>query len=225
MNPHSIGSLFIIMILSMSLYSQKKTEQKYIFKDLDGKVISKEVFQKKYKDTIIYSREYTMTRENGKSVFTLQPKSAGNLNQKLNQEFIKRFSFKKMPEFNITDVNGINYDNESLKGKKVVLNFWFAKCAPCIKEIPELNRLVKKYSNNSNVVFIAITFDNQDTNKVFLNKTEFKYNQVVDQKELIRKMGVVNYPTNMVIDEEGKIIFIQSGYVDNIKDLIDEKLK
>lgn len=107
----------------------------------------------------------------------------------------------------------------------MVLNFGFAKCAPCIKEIPELNSLAKKYADNPNVVFITVTFDDENTSRLFLSQNEFIYNQVVCQKQLVNEMGIVSYPTNMVIDESGKIVFIKVGYIDNIKALLEEHLR
>lgn len=123
--------------MCLSIHSQEKKEHKYVFKDIDGKVISQEAFEEKYKDTITYNREYTMTRENGTSVFTLQPKSVGELNQKFTEAFIEKFSFKEMPEFNFTDLTGNSYTKENLKGKK-----W---CLTLV--LPNVLHVLRKYRN------------------------------------------------------------------------------
>ena len=49
--------------------------------------------------------------------------------------------------FSVTDINGNNYSLESLKGKVVVINFWFVECKLYIMEMPELNKIVEKYKN------------------------------------------------------------------------------
>lgn len=49
------------------------------------------------------------------------------------------------PPFSVTDINGNEYSLESLKGKIIVLNFWFVECKPCVQEMPELNELVEIY--------------------------------------------------------------------------------
>src|SRR6185312_613814 len=51
------------------------------------------------------------------------------------------------PDFTVADLNGKMYKLSDLKGKTVVLNFWFTTCAPCVTEMPELNRLIEKYKN------------------------------------------------------------------------------
>jgi len=50
---------------------------------------------------------------------------------------------KPVTNFEFKDMNGNLYTLASLKGKVVVLNFWFSTCVPCIEEVPELNMLVE----------------------------------------------------------------------------------
>ena len=59
----------------------------------------------------------------------------------------------KYADLSLTTIDGEKYDTTSLKGKVVVLNFWFVDCPPCRKEIPELNKLVKKYDKKRHCFF------------------------------------------------------------------------
>ncbi|TAF59519.1 MAG: TlpA family protein disulfide reductase [Cytophagales bacterium] len=61
----------------------------------------------------------------------------------------------------------------SLKGKVVVLNFWGTYCVPCIKEMPELNDLKKRFSYSSDVVFLAPTRDNAAKLAGFFKEKQF----------------------------------------------------
>jgi len=76
-------------------------------------------------------------------------------------------------------------------------------------EIPELNKIASKYKK-SGVVFLAITFD--DKNKVtnFLKEHPFYYTPISDSK-LVRKYGISGFPTSILIDKEGKIMFKKTG--------------
>ncbi|RIL10558.1 MAG: hypothetical protein DCC75_04105 [Proteobacteria bacterium] len=47
---------------------------------------------------------------------------------------------------------------EDLKGRVVVVDFWASWCKPCLKELPNLNRLAGEYST-SEVVVVALTSD------------------------------------------------------------------
>ena len=45
------------------------------------------------------------------------------------------------PAFDLPTLSGDRLDQNQLKGKPTVINFWFTRCAPCIDEIPVLNAL------------------------------------------------------------------------------------
>jgi peroxiredoxin len=127
-------------------------------------------------------------------------------------------------EFVTTNLNGEKISLTNLKGKIVVLNFWFTTCQPCISEIPELNKLVKKYKNQ-NVAFIAVTFNKEiDLNKFFSNH-KFDFTIVADL-DLIKQYKVDSYPTSMIIDKNGEIIFRKVGvYTEEIDTKIGLLLK
>ncbi len=113
------------------------------------------------------------------------------------------------PAFNLISLDGKKFDLASLRGKVVVLNFWFTGCPPCLTEIPKLNELVEKFQNQE-VVFIAPTWDNETVLQNFLKKTTFKYNVVANAGDIILGSysdgtGNVAMPTHMIIDKEGNI--------------------
>ena len=55
--------------------------------------------------------------------------------------------------------NGSNTNLDKLNGNWIVINYWADWCAPCIKEIPELNEFAKE--NNDLLVF-TFNFDQLD---------------------------------------------------------------
>lgn len=121
------------------------------------------------------------------------------------------FIGKTAPNFTVKDLNDNDISIESTKGKIVVLNFWFTSCKPCIDEIPELNKVYKKYKNNINVVFASITFDKKEKVEAFLKKYPIKYPVVSDAKEVCDLFKVFGYPTNIVIDKNGNYYTHLSG--------------
>ena len=52
--------------------------------------------------------------------------------------------------------NGANTNLANLNGNWVVINYWADWCAPCIKEIPELNALNEKHKDNLKVFFFYL---------------------------------------------------------------------
>ncbi|MBS1579924.1 MAG: TlpA family protein disulfide reductase [Bacteroidetes bacterium] len=118
----------------------------------------------------------------------------------------------KIHPFKDKDIEGNKFSIKDLKGKIVVLNFWFVGCPPCKAEIPDLNRIVDKYKDNTDVVFIAIALDEAYAINEFLKTTPFKYH-IIDNGRYIANgnYGITSYPTHVVIDKEGVIRFHTSG--------------
>jgi peroxiredoxin len=117
---------------------------------------------------------------------------------------------KKAFPFTVKDINGKKYSLEKLKGKVVVLNFWFVECKPCVMEIPELNNLVDKYKDKD-VVFIGFSTNDKAKIKSFTKKATFKYNLVADSKEIADFFEVFAFPTHFVIDKNSVISFYAPG--------------
>ena len=120
---------------------------------------------------------------------------------------------KPLPDFVFKDILGNTYTPEDIKGKVVVINFWFMSCAPCIEEMPELNKLVEEYENNNDVLFLALTLDEKGSmlNK-FLETNVFNYNIVPDSKDYImKKLQVPSFPTHIVLDKNSNVMFTFVG--------------
>lgn len=130
-------------------------------------------------------------------------------------------------DFRLTDSTGKQWHLSELKGKIVVLNFWFTSCAPCIQEMPELNRLAKEYKDKE-VVFLGLTFNNQVQVDKFLKNRKFEYTILSNSKEVDKQYKVTSWPTSMVIDTNGTIKFITNSSPkihEDLKAVIDSLLK
>lgn len=109
-----------------------------------------------------------------------------------------------------SDLLGNTYSLDQLKGKLIVINFWFVECKPCVMEIPDLNQLVEKYKNKD-VVFLGIALSNKDKIQSFLKSKPFKYNIIPDAQDIASKYNILSYPTHMIIDKNSIVIYTNSG--------------
>jgi peroxiredoxin len=142
---------------------------------------------------------------------------------------------KKVPSFNFVSFNGDTISSEQLKGKIVVLNFWFIDCHPCIAEISGMNRLVKEYGNN-NIEFLAITWETiKRIKENFLTKYKLDFKIIPEAMKYIEKGNGLGYPTTYILDTQGFIREVWSGgkisddagkiYYEKAKPVIDSLLK
>lgn len=133
---------------------------------------------------------------------------------------------KPLPDFVFKDILGNTYTPEDIKGKVVVINLWFISCAPCIEEMPELNKLVKEYENNDAVLFLALALDEKGPRlNTFLETHVFNYNIVPDSQDyIIKKLQTNSFPTHIVLDKNSNVVFTLSGFTPGVGELIKSSI-
>jgi len=95
---------------------------------------------------------------------------------------------------------------EKWRGKYVLLNIWATWCAPCRKEMPDLDELKTHFKDkNFDVVAISIDRGSNTKPKRFLEKIGVKnidlYND--PKNSLIGPLRVLGMPTTLLINPEG----------------------
>lgn len=124
------------------------------------------------------------------------------------------------PDFEGTTVTGKKVSLSSLKGKIVVINFWFVGCRPCEEEMPLLNELTRTYKNRDDIVFLSFAKTEEQKVKDFLEKNTFLYQTVASAKAIAEKYNVMAYPTQFVLDKTGIIRSTSIGGRDDIDKLL-----
>lgn len=127
----------------------------------------------------------------------------------------KNWVGQKIPDYSFIATNGLELNSGNLKGKVVVFNFWFTTCGGCLKEIPELNKLVNKYSKNDNVVFIAPALNDTYTINAFLEDKAFFY-KCTEGGDYINTLGLSGFPTHIVVNKNGIVKWVQMGSNKNV---------
>lgn len=128
------------------------------------------------------------------------------------------------PVFSVKDIQGNKKSLNSLKGKIIILNFGFIECKPCVREMPELNNLVKKYKND-NVEFIGFSGNGSMQINSFLKEQDFLYNIVPNSKSVIKDYRISSYPTNIIIDQNAKVVYVTKGLKPTTVNEIEEVIK
>ena len=112
-----------------------------------------------------------------------------------------------MPEFRFKDLNGNLYTKDNTIGNILVIECWYTQCTTCIEEFPKINDLYDRYEGHDDVIFLSLAFEKSAKLKKFLSKIEFRYPAVANQKEFMKnKLGIIQYPTHIIVDEYGTIV-------------------
>ena len=110
---------------------------------------------------------------------------------------------EKFPDFRLEQLGGGKINGKQLTGHYALINFYFAHCAPCRDEIPDLNALAMAHKN---MKFVALTFDSKDVAREFVSDTQFAWPIAPDAMAFIRKVGVQVYPAFVLLDPKGVVV-------------------
>ena len=116
-----------------------------------------------------------------------------------------------VPKFDIPDIDAKWVNTEELKGKVIVLNFWFIGCVGCMDEIPKLSALADKFDGNDDVVFLAIANNTPQQLRAYLRANKFNYRHIGQGLALVKLFEFSGYPKNIVVGRDGKIVYWRSG--------------
>jgi len=122
------------------------------------------------------------------------------------------------PDWKLPQLSGTELRLKDLKGKIVVMDFWYKACAPCQKQMIDLQSLHEKFDKNK-VVFVGVnTKDDPEKDKLelFLQKRKITINTVYKGKSIEPLYNVYSSPALFVIDQQGKIILAIDGYSDSL---------
>ncbi len=114
--------------------------------------------------------------------------------------------------FHLTDVQGQRHTLERHRGKWIVLNVWATWCAPCIKEMPELEAL--SHSRDDVVVLgLAADGDSLPNIRRYAELLHVTYPIVAGNEATMKEFKVNAYPTTLLFDPEGKLVMTRLGQV------------
>ena len=112
--------------------------------------------------------------------------------------------------------NRDKHDISEFRGKFILINFWALWCAPCVKEMPALDRL-KKFLQNKDFEIITLATGKNSTSKVndfFEEKNLIFLKRYFDSKsEFAKASGIKVLPTTLMINYEGKEVARVEGTI------------
>jgi peroxiredoxin len=203
-------------------YYNVRLSQDFIGLDIDSTTIDKATFLNKLMtENVVAFKKKIFRGQSVYQLFKLNSKEADIQSTSKQMAATEKEHFKmegtQIPEFNFTDLNGKAYNPSSVKGKIMVLKCWFIHCVACVKEFPELNKLVIEYQGRNDMLFISLALDDKESLLKFLETKEFKYATVPEMKNyMVNKLKITQYPTHLLIDRNGKIMKV----VNRIDDLV-----
>jgi peroxiredoxin len=118
-------------------------------------------------------------------------------------------------EMTFDAVDGRTVRMADLKGKVVLIDFWSTDCAPCLREMPDLNRLLAKYEAQG-LELVGITLDSdRQTLQRCLEKQKISWPQYYDPagqtNRLVQQFGITSTPVVWLVDRHGLLRDLSGG--------------
>ena len=116
---------------------------------------------------------------------------------------------KPAPDFTVTTFGGRVVKLADLKGDVIILNFWATWCAPCRRELPELERYFEAYNKYGFQVLAIATEDSVPEN---LLRPLALHLRIPFIKHLTGPYHALEgVPTNYIIDRSGTLVYARAG--------------
>lgn len=113
------------------------------------------------------------------------------------------------PATPIATADGQETSLAAFQGRVVLLNFWATWCAPCVREMPSLDRLQARLgSEGLEVVAVSEDFAGLDLVEPFFERLKLENLAIYLDSDgaLSRAFGIAGLPTTLLIDRQGRVV-------------------
>lgn len=120
------------------------------------------------------------------------------------------------PQTEFLDPDGQNVTLAQFEGKPVLVNLWATWCAPCVQEMPTLDRLAEREGDKLQVVALSQDVGGPEKVDAFFEKRRFTMLEAWrDPKmQIMSDMKIEILPTTILFDAEGREVWRVTGQED-----------
>ena len=121
------------------------------------------------------------------------------------------------PGWTLYTPDGKRMSLTQLKGKVVLMDFYFIGCFGCMLSLKPLNNLYEKYKGKNFVIASLTERDSKQSVLEFEKNYRLKYPGYINAADVVKAYHVKGFPTFYYIDKEGKIANVHVGYGDDFE--------
>jgi peroxiredoxin len=119
------------------------------------------------------------------------------------------------PDFTVPAIPSGSLDSRKYHQHVVVLNFWATWCAPCVEEIPSLEKFAERMQPQGVVVLGVSVDEDRKALQEFIGKYGITYAIGLDpDRSLSGRFGTFKFPETYILDRHGRVAEKLVGAID-----------
>lgn len=122
---------------------------------------------------------------------------------------------QQAPDFDLPTLQGDRLSSSDLRGRVLLLDFWSITCPPCLRSLPELNRLVKRFADEPVTVLGIHTQGGPRWHGAVAAETadmKLRFPVLLDAGSLVSDRYKIRVlPTTVLVDRRGRIRRVWRG--------------
>jgi len=137
-----------------------------------------------------------------------------------------------LPGTQIKDVNTgkkIAFNETFEKGKITLVSFWATWCVPCKKEIKNIREKMAGWKQEADFNFVTVSVDESRAEglvRSYAKSQGWDFPYYIDpNSDLKRSLNFQTVPFTMIIDKDGKVAYMHSGYEEGGENEVFAKIK
>lgn len=130
---------------------------------------------------------------------------------------IARYLNRPAPQWMAGDFDSRVHSLKGYQGKVIVLDFWYRGCGWCVKAMPQMKALAKRFAGKPVVVLGANIDPQEEDARLVIEAMDLPYPNLKAAK-LPDQFGIRGYPTVIVIDRAGVVRDYRVGYAADLEE-------
>lgn len=144
---------------------------------------------------------------------------------------LKPYAGEATPPLRLKDLEGRTHDLADYRGQVVMVQFWATYCAPCIKEMPSMQRLAAKLAGRPFRILAVNMGETEAEVRAFVKRVSVDFTILMDgDGQALAAWKVFVAPSTFIVDRSGRIRYTLQGgaewdapqYVEKLTALMEE---
>jgi thiol-disulfide isomerase/thioredoxin len=130
-------------------------------------------------------------------------------------EILRHEPREPAPPLELVDLSDVKSDLSGVDGRVVLVNFWASWCAPCLVEMPAMQRLQERLADRRFTVLAVNAGEGRDRIWRTRQRLGLHFPMLQDPgRKVTRAWEVDLFPTSFLMDAEGRVAYTIRGMLD-----------